>query len=176
MTDEFGHLLVAIFEDEDAVEAALAALKEARKTQVPAVQALATVSRGEDGELQIKETADPGGPRGALAGGLIGALIGLLGGPGGAIVAGAAGALVGGVTARIIDSGIPDHSLTIIGQSLLAGDVAIVLIVDEAWRDQTEALMVSAGARVMTGSLTSVIAEQLQLPPELAEVDGQDQD
>ncbi|MGD8585511.1 MAG: hypothetical protein PVJ75_09185, partial [Chloroflexota bacterium] len=75
MTDEFGHLLVAIFEDDYAVEAALAALKEARKTQVPAVQALATVSRGEDGELQIKETADPGGPRGALAGGLIGALI-----------------------------------------------------------------------------------------------------
>lgn len=175
MTNEVGRLLVAIFLDQAAAEQALEALKVARKARSSTVQALATVFRDEGGELQIKETADPGAPRGALAGGLIGAVIGLLGGPGGAIVAGAAGALVGGVTAMIIDSGIPDQSLDVIGQSLLPGDWAIVAIVDGAWQDQAKELMSTAGARVLTGSLISVLAEQLRLPADPGDADEPDE-
>lgn len=169
MTDELGRLLVAIFDNANLAEEALETLRQADAPLASAVQAAATVIRDRDGVLAIKETADPGGSRGALAGGLVGAVIGLLGGPGGAIVAGAAGALVGGLTAKIIDSGIPDHSLELIGQSLLPGDSAVVIIVDDALREQTSHFMASLGARVLTGSLISVIAEQLQLPPTAAE-------
>jgi len=172
MTDELGRLLVAVFAGEDAAERAREGLKKAEKGHAAAIQAMATIYRAEDGQLHIKETADPGGRRGALAGGLIGAVIGLLGGLGGAIVAAAAGALVGGLTARVIDSGIPDQSLSAIGQSLLPGHSALVVIVDESWRQQTESLLAGAGARVLTGSLISVIAEQLRLPGDPASDDN----
>lgn len=165
-TEETLQLQVAIFEDEEATSMALDDLKRAQKSHIIAVRAMASVWHDEEGELQIKESADPGGRSGALAGGLIGAIIGLLGGPGGAMVAGAAGALVGGVTATIIDSGIPDQNLELIGQSLLPGDSALVLVVDEQWQAKTKRILASAGARVLTGSLTAVIAQQLQLPPE----------
>jgi uncharacterized membrane protein len=158
-------LLLAVFDDVDAAGVALDQLKQAQKARTMTVEAAAIVQRDLRGELQITEPSDPGGQRGALAGGLIGAVIGLLGGPGGAIVTGAAGALIGAVTAEIIDSGIPDQNLEVIGQSLLPGESAVVAIVDKEWQEQLERVMTKAGARVLSGDLTGVIAKQLQLPP-----------
>lgn len=164
MARESARLLLAVFPEENAAELALDQLRQAQKSRIVAVEAAAVVRRGADGELQITETTDPGGRRGAVAGAMIGAVIGLLGGPGGAIVAGAAGALVGGITAQVIDSGIPDQNLESIGQSLLPGDSAVVVIVDEPWQEQSERVLAAAGARVFAGTLTSIIAEQLELP------------
>lgn len=165
MTRDSMHLLVAVFDDDEATGQALDEIKQAQKSHILAVEAMATIRSDAQGELQIEEAADPGAKRGALAGGVIGAIIGLLGGPAGAIVAGAAGALVGGVTAEIIDSGIPDQNLELIGQSLLPGDSAVVVIVDEESLATAKRLLEAAGATVLSGSLTSIIAEQLKLPP-----------
>ena len=165
MTEEPLQLQVAIFQGEAAARRARDELRQARKAHIITVRAMARVWRDEDGQLQIKESSDPDGRRGALAGGIIGAIIGLLGGPGGVLVAGAAGALVGGLTAKIIDSGVPDPNLQVIGQSLLPGDSAVVVIVDDQWRDQTHRILRSAGGRLLSGTLTSVVAEQLELPP-----------
>jgi uncharacterized membrane protein len=164
MTREEIQLMVAIFEAEDTAGQALEKLKQAQKAHTLAVAAAAVVCRDQQGKLEINETADPGGRRGALVGGMIGAAIGLLGGPVGAIVAGAAGAAVGGVIAWVIDSGIPDPSLRAIGQSLMPGNSAVVVIEDERWQGHAAQLMTAAGGRVLTGSLTSVIARQLELP------------
>lgn len=174
MTDELGRLLVAVFEEHGAAEQALEALREAEEAHAAAIKGQAIVFRNENGQLQIRERGDPGGTRGALVGGLIGAVIGLLAGPGGAIVGGAAGGLVGGLVARVVDSGIPDNGLALIGQSLLPGNAAVVVIVDEAWKDQTDSLLTEAGARVMSGSLISVLADQLRLPPDEAAEDSQE--
>jgi uncharacterized membrane protein len=165
MTTDPLQLLLAVFEEEDMAGRALKALKQAKKSHNITLKAAAVVWRDEDNEMHIEETADPDGPRGALAGGALGAVIGLVGGPGTAIVGGAAGALVGGLTAEVIDSGIPDRSLQVIGQSLKPGTSAVVAIIDDEWAAQTEQILAKAGARVLTGTLQAVIAEQLQLPP-----------
>jgi uncharacterized membrane protein len=159
-------LQVAVFQDVEAADRCLDELRQAQKSRIIAARALASVRYDEDGQLKIKELDDPGGTRGAIAGGLIGVVVGLLGGPGGAIVAGAAGALVGGFTASIVDSGIPDQNLELIGQSLLPDESAIVIVVEARWQDKTSRIMAASGARVLTGSLTSVIAKQLELPPD----------
>ena len=166
MDNEPLQLVVAVFAEEDAADRALGDLKQAQKARIVQIDSAAVVRRLEDGTLQIKEESDPGGRRGALAGGVMGAVIGLLGGPGGAIVAGAAGAVIGGVTARVIDTGIPDNDLRLIAQSLLPGDSAVVAIVDDPWMSQAQRLLVESGARVLTGTLTRVIAAQLELPPD----------
>lgn len=153
-------LLIALFQAEGAADEALRGLKSAQKAHLLAVQDAAVIRRDEDGNLHIKETADPGGGKGAVAGGVIGAIIGLLGGPGGAIVAGAAGALVGGVTAKVIDSGIPDARLEAIGQQLAAGSSALVAIVEHGWLEAVQRHMVEAGAEVTRESLRRDFVEQ----------------
>ena len=100
-------LIVAAFQDEKAADNALKELKSAQRQHLIDIQDAAVIRRDEKNKLHIKETADPGGGKGAAAGGAIGAVIGLIGGPAGVVVGAAVGAAVGGVTAKVIDSGIP---------------------------------------------------------------------
>jgi len=175
MAHEPLQLIVAVFEEENAAGLALDKLKQAQKAHIVRLESSAVVRRREDNQLEIKEESDPGGRRGALAGAVMGAVIGLLGGPGGAIVAGAAGAIIGGVTAEVVDTGIPDDDLQIIGQSLLPGHSAVVLIVGSQWRDQARRLLADDGVRVFSGNLTAIIAEQLELPPVAKDAPGRDE-
>ncbi len=161
-------LIVAAFQDEDAADQALKELKRAQKQKLIDIQDAAIIRRDENDKLHIKETADPGGGRGAAAGGTIGAIIGLIGGPAGVVVGASAGALVGGVTAKVIDSGIPDERLKEIGQGLQTGTSAIVAIIQHRWVDDVQRLLQQAGADVLTEALRSDIADQLAAGHDIA--------
>ncbi|HUS94053.1 MAG TPA: DUF1269 domain-containing protein [Patescibacteria group bacterium] len=155
-------LIVAAFQDEYAADEALKKLKAAQKKNLIEMQDAAVIRRDEKNKLHIKETADPGGGRGAAAGGAIGAIIGLIAGPPGVVVGAATGALVGGVTARVIDSGIPDDRLKQIGEGLQPGTSAIVAIIEHGWVEGVEKQLAEAGADVLTEQLRVDIADQLQ--------------
>jgi uncharacterized membrane protein len=161
-------LIVAAFQDEDAADEALKKLKTAQKQKLIDIQDAAVIRRDENNKLHIKETADPGGGRGAAAGGAIGAVIGLIAGPPGVVVGAAAGALVGGVTAKVIDSGIPDDRLKQIGEGLQPGTSAIVAIIEHSWVEDVEKQLTDSGADVLTESIRADIAEQLQAGREVS--------
>ena len=168
MSDVTIQLIVAAFQDEDAADEALKKLKTAQKQKLIDIQDAAVIRRDEKNKLHIKETADPGGGRGAAAGGAIGAVIGLIAGPPGVVVGAAAGALVGGVTAKVIDSGIPDDRLEQIGEGLQPGTSAIVAIIEHSWVEDVEKQLAEAGADVLTESIRADIAEQLQAGREVS--------
>jgi uncharacterized membrane protein len=161
MSDVPVQLIVAAFQEETAADQALKELKSAQKQKLIDIQDAAVIRRDEKNKLHIKETADPGGGKGAAAGGAIGAVIGLIAGPPGVVVGASVGALVGGVTAKVIDSGIPDDRLEKIGEGLPPGTSAIVAIIELRWVGDIEKQLADAGADVLTEALRDDIAEQL---------------
>lgn len=161
MSDAPVQLVVAAFQEESAADQALKELKSAQREKLIDIQDAAVIRRDEKNKLHIKETADPGGGKGAAAGGAIGAIIGLIGGPAGVAVGAAAGALVGGVTAKVVDSGIPDDRLEKIGEGLTPGTSAIVAIIEHTWVEEVEKQLAQTGADVLTETLRNDIAEQL---------------
>lgn len=164
-------LVVAAFQEEEAADQALKELKAAQREKLIDIQDAAVIRRDENNKLHIKETADPGGGKGAAAGGAVGALIGLIGGPAGVVVGAAAGALVGGVTAKVVDSGIPDYRLEQIGEGLTPGTSAIVGIIEMRWVEEVERQLAEAGADVLTEVIRNDIAQQLKAGKE-AEAQG----
>jgi uncharacterized membrane protein len=163
MSDVPLQIIVAAFQEEDAADDALKALKEAKKEKLISIDNAAVVIRkDEGGKLHIKETADMGGGKGAGVGALVGGAIGLLAGPLGVAAGGALGAAVGGITAKLYDGGFKDERLEEIGGSLEPGTSAIVAVIEHRWVADLERELAEEGANVMTTALAADIAEQLQ--------------
>lgn len=162
MTDVPLQIIVAAFQEEDAADGALKALKEAKKEKLISIDNAAVIRKDEEGKLHIKETADMGGGKGAGIGALVGGAIGLLAGPLGVASGGALGAAVGGITAKLYDGGFKDERLEQIGGSLEPGTSAIVAVIEHRWVADLERELAEEGANVMTTALAADIAEQLQ--------------
>lgn len=168
MSDVPLQIIVAAFQEEDAADAALKTLKEAKKEKLISIDNAAVIRKDEDGKLHIKETADMGGGKGAGVGVLVGGAIGLIGGPLGVAVGGALGAAVGGLTAKLYDGGFKDDRLREIGSSLTPGTSAIVAVIEHRWVADLERELAEEGADVMTAALAEDIKEQLQKGGELS--------
>lgn len=162
MTDVPLQIIVAAFQEEDAADGALRALKEAKKEKLISIDNAAVIRKDEDGKLHIKETADMGGGKGAGVGVLVGGAIGLLAGPLGVVAGSALGAAVGGITAKLYDGGFKDERLEQIGVSLQPGTSAIVAVIEHRWVKDLERELAEEGADVTTAALAADIAEQLQ--------------
>jgi len=161
MSDVPVQVIIAAFKEEETADAALKALKEAKKERLIGIQDAAVIRRDEDNKLHIKETADMGGGKGAAVGGVLGGIIGLIGGPAGVVLGGAAGAAVGGFTAKLFDAGIPDERLEEIGSALTPGTSAIIAIIEHKWVAEVEQELAQAGADVLTEALRDDITKQL---------------
>jgi uncharacterized membrane protein len=162
MTDVPLQIIVAAFQEEDAADGALKALKEAKKEKLISIDNAAVIRKDENGKLHIKETADMGGGKGAGVGALVGGAIGLLAGPPGVVAGSALGAAVGGITAKLYDGGFKDERLEQIGASLQPGTSAIVAVIEHRWVAELERDLAEEGANVTTAALAADIAEQLQ--------------
>ena len=167
MTDVPVQLIVAAFQDENAAKEALNELKEAKRARLIGIQNAAVLRKDEKGKLHIKETADMGGGKGAVLGGVTGAAIGLLAGPM-LVVPVAVGALVGGLAAKLHDSGFSDERLKKLGEGLTPGSSAIVAVVEHKWVAEVEEAMAEAGADLLTEALQADIAEQLEAGHDVA--------
>ncbi len=154
-------LIVATFKEEEAADKALKELHDIEVHSTLRYLDAAVIRREENEKLHIKETADPGGGKGAAAGGTIGALIGVLAGPPGIIVGGAVGALVGGVTAKTIDSGIPNERLDQLAEHVSPGTSALAIISEVPFVDELERDLVKAGGDVMITHIRPDIPDQL---------------
>ena len=124
--------LVAAFRDDISAEEALDQMKQLKRQKAVSYQAAAVISRDMDNKLKVQEAGDMGGGEGAGIGAILGGVIGLIAGPAGVVAGAGAGALVGGLTAKIFDAGISNKRLEEIGEALLPGTSAVVVILEEA--------------------------------------------
>jgi uncharacterized membrane protein len=123
-------LVVIDFDDAmRAQEFLLAATRLVKEGQLTLHDAV-FVSRGTDGRSMVRETTDLTPGRGALGGAMWGVLIGtLLGGPIGALVGGAAAGGGGALLGKLIDTGIKDHEVKQLRETVRPGTTALALLV-----------------------------------------------
>jgi uncharacterized membrane protein len=161
-------LIVSAYQTEKGADEAMATLKAAKHEHLVKIRAAATVRRDDKGKLHIKERGDVGTGTGAGSGAALGAAVGLFGGPIGAALGGGAGAAIGGLSARLIDSGIPDDRLKQLGEALTPGTSAFVALVEHSWVDEIRAALAQAGGDIMASVITADVAAQLASGREVA--------
>lgn len=160
MSDVPTQVILAVFKTENGADEALQQLKSAEKQHLIDIDNVAVLKCDAEGKLRIKEPTDMGGGRGAVLGGAVGAVAGLLLGPVGWATVG--GAAIGGLAAKLRDSGFKDERLRKLGQSLQPGTSAIVAVIEHTWVKQVEAELAQAGADQVTEELANDIASELK--------------
>jgi uncharacterized membrane protein len=94
------------------------------------------VRKDADGKTQVVETTDPSPGRSAMSGAVWAGLFGLLlGGPVGWVAGAAVGAGAGAVTAKVVDTGVPDEWVAWFRNAVQPDTTTIVLLVAEWNRD-----------------------------------------
>jgi uncharacterized membrane protein len=102
------------------------------------------------------------GGQGAVTGGAIGAVVGILAGPLGVIGGGAIGAGIGGLAAKLRDSGFPDAQLKGLGEDLEPGGGAAVAMVEDDALDKAQELLKTVDAkRVVVDDVSADLANVL---------------
>jgi len=169
MAGEAIQLVIAAFQDEGGAEAALAALKEAKKEKLLQIKDAAVLRKDAEGKLHVKEIGDMTGTRGAGTGLVVGAALGVLTGGATLAIAGI-GAIAGGLAAKLHDSGFRDDRLKKLGESLTPGTSAIVaLIGDKKLAGEALKEFRKAGASdAIVEEISQDIANQLEAGREVA--------
>jgi uncharacterized membrane protein len=137
MGDQQQRYLFALgYPDEALADAALAEIHELSTDNWLKVADWAIVTKAPDGKVTTRESTkgDPGAARGAVAGGVVGALLVMAGPIGWAGAAAATG--VGALTAAIHDSGLKNEDLRSVAGLMAEGRTVLVLTVTPEFRDR----------------------------------------
>jgi uncharacterized membrane protein len=169
MADNSIQLVVAAFQDEAGADAALAALKQAKKENLISVKDAAVLRKDASGKLHVKEINDMTGTKGAGIGVITGAALGILTG-GATLALAGVGAIAGGLAAKLRDSGFKDERLKKLGEGLKPGSSAIVTLTgnkDLAGEAQKE-LRKAGASDVLVEEISADVAKQLEAGHEVA--------
>jgi uncharacterized membrane protein len=131
--------VAASFSDEGMAGGMLQTLLKAKQERNLGVLEAAVIRKEDDGRIDIKEEGELGAAGGAVAGGLLGSIVGIL--RGSPIAGTGLGAVLGGVAAKAFDSGIPDARLNDIAKNLPNGSSAVVAVVTESALAETRTLL-----------------------------------
>jgi len=149
--------VVAAFPTEDGASQALKDLRKIDKDLI-GVKEAAVLVRNTEGKLDIKESHHVG--KGAVIGGLAGAVVGIVTGPIGWVTVG--GAAVGALAARLRDSGFPDARLKEMGEALTPGTSALIAIIEHRWVTQVEEQLRAQGVKYTIEAVKADVAAQLE--------------
>jgi uncharacterized membrane protein len=151
-------MIVAAFENEAAADDAYNQLK--RSANNPWLDDVAVIVH-HGHKVKIKESRDMGGGKGAVVGGAIGALTGLLFPPA-LLLTTAAGAVIGGIGAKLHDANLASGTLKHLGEGLSEGSAAIVAVVNENLVPQATDALKRLGATVSTEGLDADTVSRLK--------------
>lgn len=168
MSDMQEHVILATFADEDAANAAMNELKEARRAAVLDFDESAVIMVDEDGTIHIKDAADVSTGKGAGRGAIMGGVVGILAGPAGVVLGASAGAVVGGLLTRG-DEGFSDETLEALGKKLVPGSSAIVAVVPDVWATQFAQEAGKHSRDVSTQVLDKDVVAQLGVASEISD-------
>src|SRR5210317_972590 len=122
-------IIVANFDTEDGAKEALKAVKDEKIKRGD----VAILSKNEKGKIRVKETADWGGGKGAVAGAVVGSFI--------PVVGTLAGAVIGGVAAKLRDGGFPNDKLKDMAESLEPDHSMYVMLTDSDSVEAVESIL-----------------------------------
>lgn len=129
-------VIVAAFHEETTAVQMADALKKAKKQNQISYRNVAVIHKDKAGKVKVKEAGDLSAGPGAGVGALVGGAFGLLAGPAGFAAGTAAGAAIGGAGAALIDTGLDNKRLQQIGDILLPGNSAIIVVFEEVEVDK----------------------------------------
>jgi uncharacterized membrane protein len=164
-------VLVAAYTTEQGAKDALHDLDEAKKANIIRIRDAAILMRDANNKLHITETADKGFGRGAVLGGVGGAVVGLIAGPVGWATVG--GAAIGGLAARLRDGGFKDERLRQLGERLTPGSSALIAVIEHEWVKQVEDMLREEAETLVTETLEAAIAMQLEQQNEQQQAQAQ---
>lgn len=150
-------IIVANFETKDGAKDALKAIKRDKVKRGD----IAILSKSPKGKIHVKETADWGGGKGALAGALVGAFIPVVGMIGGAII--------GGVAAKLRDGGFPNKTLKEMAESLKPDHSMFVMLTDSGSVAEVEHVLSEAGGQLISHPVNADFAALLDEASEAGE-------
>ena len=157
MAKETVNLTVAAFDDMNKAGEVMQSLQSSKDAGDTAVEDVAVVTRDQEGNLAVHDPADEGSGK-VVAGGAVGALVGMVGGPLGSLV----GAGVGGFLGKLIDSGINNKRLKEIGAALRPGTSAVVAAVRSSRLAEVEARLRTLTEKVISLPLNATFEKQLK--------------
>jgi uncharacterized membrane protein/sporulation protein YlmC with PRC-barrel domain len=154
-------LISIVFDAPKAADEALSLVKaEVKNGRIERVDA-AVIRKSDDGKVHVSETADLSTGRGAATGAVVGGVLSILAGPVGLVGAAAAGAAAGGITARLVDRGVPDRYARDLGRALRANSSAIVLLADQRFEADLLQTLAPLGGEVLRLALSDDMLERL---------------
>ncbi len=160
------YLLLAAFPSIAEAQAAHQAVLSIKKEEKLYLIDIALVMCDKDNNISIRESEDVDAKRGAVFGGIIGFLVGLLAGPVGAMIALPTGAILGGIAAHAIDMGIPNHRLKELADTLKPGTAEVLVVANEEWATAVGEQLEQMGGDIL---LTPLSADLPQRVNEIAE-------
>ncbi len=172
--------IAVVFDTEEAAYKGADAMRDLHRDGELAVYAAGIIAKDNEGNVEVKKSADEG-PIGTAFGLMLGAMVGVLAGPAavasGAAVAGSAaaaqaaaggmalGSMTGGVFGAYRDlwvSGVDVAMLDNVAVELLPGKYCIVASVDEVWTAPLDVKMKESGGTIFRKLRTDAVDEQIE--------------
>jgi uncharacterized membrane protein len=166
MVDIPVQVVVAAFANQQGADDALKDLEEAQEHGLITIRDVAIVQRDGQGDVHIESTQHHATGRGAVIGGVAGAIVGLLTGPVGWATGG--GAVVGALASRLRESGFPKERLEKVADSLRPGTSALVAVIDQTWLKEVGDLLTNRASELLTESIQADIANELEAGRDVA--------
>ena len=151
-------IVITTFPERNSAREGMAELRRLHDTGALKVRAAAVVERRADGSWLVDKGASHLTFGGAVAGGLVGLLVGALLGPVAALLGGTLG-LVEGALLDVVEDETRELTLEVMIHHIPPGTTAIVADVEEETGDTLEAAMSKFGGRVKRWPRTEVSAE-----------------
>jgi uncharacterized membrane protein len=152
-------LIAVAYPDRETAETVRRTLGQLAVEHVIALDDAVVVTRDEKGKVKLHQAVRPaaaGAAHGALWGGLIGLvflapLFGM-----------AIGAAAGGASGALADFGVSDHFMNELGQKLVPGSAALIVLVHEVTPDKVLPRIEQYGGEVIQSSLDGESEKRLQ--------------
>lgn len=153
-------VIVAAYKDPSGATESLDELVEARKAGLIRIKDAAVLTKDSNSRLNVVDINDKGFGKGALLGGVTGAVVGILAGPVGWATLG--GVAIGGLAAKLRDGGFSDERLRSVGEGLQPNSSALIAIIEEDWTDDVARMIEDTGAEIVTDAIAMDVADQLE--------------
>ena len=143
-------LIAVAYPDQETAETVRRTLFQLQTERVIALADAVVVTRDEKGKIELHQTVRPGAAgaaRGALWGGVIGLLFLA------PLFGMAVGAATGGAAGAVNDIGINDHFMKELGEKLVPGGAALMVLVHSSTPDKVLPQIQRFGGEVMQTSL-----------------------
>jgi len=152
------NVIVVSFAEDDRAFDALTKLTELESQGQVGIDGVTVATRGEDGQIRVKDEVDDDSMIGTASGGLVGLLIGILGGPLGVLLGGATGLLVGSLF-DLADADDTDSVLSDVSRNVQVGRTALLAQVGEQSPAVVDTAMSRLGGTTLRRPVYEVEAE-----------------